>query len=131
MKILFIYTLISLLSTHLYAGDAKLGKSIYKKKGCMACHKKDGMGAAKFVNGVIKLKATAGPQIAGLDEKYILTQLLAIQGKDKATKRKTKFTGAMKVKLKSLSEKDFEDLASYLSKVINPKAGIHKGLLEK
>jgi cytochrome c553 len=113
------------------AGDSAAGKKIYKKKNCKQCHKKDGMGKAKMVGGKYKLSAAKGPRIAGLSEEYVYAQLVAIQGKDKATARKTKYTSSMKAKIKKLTNEDFKNLAAYISKDLNPAKGKIKGLLEK
>ena len=96
----------------------------------MQCHGKDGLGKAKMKKGKLKLGAMKGPRIAGLSEQYLVDQLKAIQGKDKANLRKTKYTASMKSKIKKLSEKDIKDLAAYVSSGLNPKAGKAKGMLE-
>ena len=89
------------------------------------------MGKAKIKKGKLKLTAMAGPRIAGLNESYIVTQLSAIQGKDKSSVRKSKYTASMKSKIKKLTQEDFNDLATYIANEINPKAGVHVGLLEE
>lgn len=111
----------------LYAGNAENGKGLYNKIGCTACHNKNGMGKAPTVQ---KITAAAGPRIAGLTENYIVTQMLAIQGNDPKTERKTKNTPTMKIKIKKLTKQDIEDLAAYVSKVINPSAGPHVGIIK-
>ena len=85
----------------------------------------------KMKDGKLKLKVTAGPRLAGLSEAYIVEQLTAIQGKDKKKRRKSKYTNTMKLKIKKLTQKDFQDLAAYISNDINPKSGKTKGLKEK
>lgn len=121
---------ILLLSLSAISADSKAGKKLYKKINCAQCHGKDGMGKAKFKNGKWKLGAVKGPRIAGLKKKYTIEQLIAIQGKDKATRRKTKYTTSMKAKIKKLTEQDFKNLAKYIAEDLNPSAGKFKGLLQ-
>ena len=124
MKVL----LTSLLLLNLSTAMALTGEQLYKKINCAQCHDKDGMGKAKKEkDGTYDVKATKGPRIAGLDEKYIEEQMLAIQSK----KRKTKYTLSMAVKIKKLSPEDIKSLSSYIAKELNPKAGKAKGMLQK
>lgn len=119
--------------------DLKIAAKDYKKV-CLQCHAKDGMGKAKLSKktGKFKINAMAGPQIAGLSEKYITEQVLAIQ----AGTRKNKNTISMKQNLKRVKPKakradkkllpeDVAALAHYISKELNKKAGPHKGMEEK
>lgn len=101
------------------AGNKAKGKGVYKKVNCAMCHKADAMGKAK--NG--KLAVTKGPQIAGLEAKYIVEQMKAIKTK----KRKTKYTSMMVAKIKKLTDKDMKDVAAYVSSLSSPI----KGMLEK
>ena len=131
MKYFFLLSLIFSFSYSSYAAPDHLkGRKLFRKKACATCHGKRGMGKAKLKEGKLKLKITAGPRIAGLNEKYILEQLLAIQGKDKKKVRKTKFTKSMRTRIKKLSKEDFQNLAAYVSKKINPSAGKTKGLVK-
>ncbi len=130
MKFVLMLMTCFLFSLNTNAGDIANGKKLYKKIGCKACHKKDGMGKAKIKNGKLKITGVAGPRIAGLNEEYIVAQLKAIQGKDKASVRKTRNTISMKSKIKKLTDKDFTDLATYISKELSPKDGAYKGMLE-
>lgn len=114
-----------------FSADSAAGKKIYKKVNCAQCHGKDGMGTAKMKKGKLDIKATKGPRVAGLSEAYLVEQLTAIQGKDKATLRKTKYTVSMKTKIKKLTEEDIKNLAAYVANELNPKAGKTKGMLEK
>lgn len=128
MKIAFISFFCSLfMLSSATAGDVAKGKNLYHKKvKCQQCHNKDGMGKAKLVNGKLKLGAMKGPRIAGLSEKYIIDQMKAIKSK----KRKSRYTNTMRTKIKKLTDKDFADLATYISKKINAKAGKFKGMEE-
>ncbi len=128
MKTLIIFTLV--LSTNLFAQDAKNGEKVYKTVKCMQCHGKDGMGLAKLdkATGKIKLNPMKAPRIAGLPADYVEAQMIAIQAKDKdKTKhRKTKYTASMKAKILKLSAQDFKDVAAYVSTELNKKAGEYK-----
>ena len=115
------------LSLNSHAGDSAKGKALYKKINCAQCHGKDGLGKAKKKKGKWKLNPVKGPQIANLDAAYIVAQLEAV----KSGARKTKYTSSMKAKLKKYSKADFEDLAAYISKDLNPKAEKIKGMLQK
>lgn len=52
-----------------------------------------------------------GPKIAGLDKDYIIEQVTAI----KEGTRKSKYTGGMRSRVKRLSEKDIQEVATYVS----------------
>lgn len=114
-----------------FAADAAKGKALYKEYDCAICHSRDGMGEAKVVNGVPSMAPDAGSRVAGLPEDYSVAQMLAIQGLDEKTERKTEFTKSMKKQIKGLSKTDMEDLAAYLAKEINPEAGAYKSTLAK
>jgi cytochrome c553 len=126
MRILAIISLL-MLTLNVQAGDAAKGKKLYKKINCAQCHGKKGLGKAKMKKGKWKLNPVKGPQIAGLDAAYIVEQLEAV----KSGARKTKYTSSMKAKIKKYSKEDFENLAAYISKEINPKAPAVKGMLQK
>lgn len=104
------------------AADAVRGAALYKSNECATCHAKDGMGVAKVFSNKPRVEETAGPRIAGLEEKYIVTQMLAIQGLDQKTERKTETTKEMKKITKNLTKQDFEDMAAYVSQEINKPA---------
>ena len=103
-------------------GDIAKGKKLFKKKNCKQCHKKDGMGKAKIVDGKEKLSAVKGPKIAGLSEAYVVEKLKAI--KMGAKGRKTRY---MKSRIKSLKDQDMADIAAFV-KSLGPD---YKGMLEK
>lgn len=134
MKILAIISLLTL-ALNVQAGDSAKGKTLYKTINCAQCHGKDGLGKAsrakkdskKYKKGDWKLNPVKGPQIANLDAAYIVEQLEAV----KSGARKTKYTSSMKAKIKKYSKADFEDLAAYISKDLNPKAEKIKGMLQK
>lgn len=101
------------------AGNVANGQKIYKKVNCALCHNADGMGKAK--DG--KLAIVKGPQIAGLDEAYIVEQVEAIQSK----KRKTKNTSMMWTKVRSLKPQDIKDVAAYVHQMTKTR---YKGMLQ-
>lgn len=117
MKKMIISLMALVLSSQIYAGDAKKGEATYKKVNCAQCHNADGMGKAT----PDKVALLKGPRIAGLDEKYIVEQVTAIQG----GKRKTKATAMMLAKVKSLSAGDIANVAAYVSTMSKDK---HKGM---
>ena len=127
MKLFITSCLFTILSQNVMAGDIAKGKSLYKENECATCHSKNGMGEAKIVNGIAQLDLTAGPRIAGLDEKYIVTQILETQN----GQRVTKFTANMKKQIKDLTKAEIEDIAAYVAKEINSKAGAYKSQLNK
>ena len=120
-----------LVSNSVFAGNAVRGKELYRENDCATCHSRDGMGEAKMVNGAPSLTTSEGPRIAGLDEKYLITQITAIQGLDPKTEKKTEFTKSMKKQIAKLSAQDIEDLAAYIAKEINPTAGSYVNPLAK
>ncbi len=125
MKILKIICFILAASTtNTFAGDEKAGKKVFKKGNCITCHKADGMGKAKIVNGKPKLALMMGPRISGLEEKYIIERITSIQSKT----YKSAHTKTMQMFVKKLTRKDIEDVAAYVSKVLGAKSGKHKGL---
>ncbi len=95
-----------LFSMNSFAGDIAKGKKAFKKVNCALCHNADAMGKAK--DGKVAL--LKGPQIAGLDEAYIVEQVTAIQNK----KRKTKNTSMMMAKVKKLTPAEIKDIAAYV-----------------
>lgn len=114
---------LTLFSLGASAGDAKKGAVLYKKNDCATCHAKDGMGVAKvFSDNKPRVDINEGPRILGLEEKYIVTQMIAIQGKDPNVIRQTEFTREMKKVTKDLTKQDFEDIAAYVSQEMNKPA---------
>ena len=133
MKILAILAVLMTSLSFAQGGDADRGALIYARKkdkklgktkpaNCVQCHGKDGMGKAKKKDGEWKLNMMKGARIAGLPEAYIYEQLKAVQSK----KRKTKNTGTMYMRIKKYDDQDLKDLAAYVSKKLNPKAGEYK-----
>ena len=119
MKKLLLFVLLFSSFNAFAKGDKALGKKVYKKVNCALCHGPKGMGKAK--NG--KFALTRGPQIAGLDAKYIVEQMKAIKSK----KRKTKYTTMMVTKIKKLKDKDIKDVAAYVT-TLAPRL---KGMLQE
>jgi cytochrome c553 len=133
-KTIFICAVLSsclTMSQNAQAGDAAKGAALYKENDCTICHSRDGMGEAKVLKDIPSITASEGPRIAGLAEDYAITQMVAIQGLDPKTERKTDFTKSMKKQIKGLSKTDIDDLAAYISKNINPEAGAYKSTLAK
>lgn len=119
MKNTFLMMAVLFFSMNSFAGNIANGKKVFKKVNCALCHNKDAMGKAK--NGKIAL--LKGPQIAGLDEAYIVEQVTAIQGK----KRKTKFTSMMMAKVKKLTATEIKDIAAYVHSLSKTR---HVGMLQ-
>lgn len=101
------------------AGDAVKGAALYKSYSCATCHAKNGLGVAKVFGEKPRVDIAEGPRIAGLEEKYIVDQMMAIQGRDPKHIRVTETTKEMKKNTKDLSKQDMEDIAAYVSKEIN------------
>lgn len=87
-----------LLTANTYAADATKGETLYKA--CISCHGPAGEGN----------EAMKAPRLSGQHDWYIVTQLKAF----KALERKNP---TMLPFIKNLSEKDYEDLAAYISKM--------------
>lgn len=130
MKILVLVT--CLVAINVFAGDIKRGEMLYDVKttpelkaeglkglNCFQCHGKIGEGRADKKDGKYKLSAMKGPRIANLSEEYIVEQLKAIHDKS----RKTKYTNTMALRIAKSSEKDFQDLAAYVSQLNGEKPG--------
>ena len=118
-RTIFLFSLSFISMGTFAAGDKAKGKAFYKKVNCAMCHGPKGLGKAK--NG--KLAVTKGPPIAGLDEKYIVKEMTAIQIK----KRKSKYTTMMVTKIKKLSPQDMRDVAAYAAS-LGPRI---KGMKQK
>lgn len=101
------------------AADTKRGSRLYVENNCATCHARDGMGIAKVFNGKPKVDETHGPRIAGLDEKYIVEQMIAIQGKTPGHLRKTESTKEMKKLTKDLTKEEMADIAAFVARDIN------------
>lgn len=91
-----ISSILILLSVSSFAQDAGRGKSLYAK--CISCHGKQGEGK----------KSMKAPKIAGQFDWYIYTSL--VDFKKGARKNPT-----MLPFIKNLSDKDYQDLAAYIS----------------
>lgn len=91
---------------------------------CQQCHGPRGMGKAKVVDGKIKTAPMRGPQIAGLEESYIIQALKEVQGNDK----KRKMAAMMRVKIRKLTPRQIEVIAHFVSKVLNPEVKSHRGM---
>ncbi len=83
----------------LAAGDKSKGAVLFKK--CISCHGKDGMGK----------KSQNAPMIAGQYDWYIVSQVKAIQGKERWNENSKK----MYPFVKKLEETEIQDLAAYIS----------------
>ncbi len=127
MKSAIFFSLFLSMMAPSFAGDVTKGATLYKKKGCKQCHKADGSGKAKLIAGKFKVSGTKGPAISGLSVAYIVQQITAIQGKDKATRRKTRFTTGMKAKVRRLKPEQISDLAAYIHSLAKSS---RKGMLE-
>ncbi len=78
-----------------FSADAKKGQSLYKS--CVQCHGEDGRGNP----------AEKAPKIAGQFDWYIVSSIKALKaGKERNRKN---------CKIKSLSDEDIENLATYIS----------------
>lgn len=120
--------LVFILSLPAFSGDIKNGEKLWKKINCAQCHGNDGAGKAKQnKDGSWKLGAVKGPGLVGLNEEYIVAQLLAVHSKE----RKTKYTTSMYTKIKKYTESDFKDLAAYIAQDLGKGAAPLKGMLEK
>jgi cytochrome c553 len=122
-KILFLSVVMSFSA---FGQDAAQGKKIYDQVKCSQCHGVNGEGKAAYVDGAWKVNAMKGPQITGLSEEYIYTQLKAIQ--DKKRPNPAVYT-SMRAKITKLTDDDFKAIAKYLSS--QPQKIKAKGMLEK
>lgn len=78
------------------AADAAAGKSLYAK--CIACHGQNGEGNV----------SQQAPKIAGQYEWYIYSSLLQFKNLERKNPTMLPF-------IKNLSDKDYQDLAAYIS----------------
>lgn len=98
MKLLAL-TLSLIISTSLFAQDAKRGQTLYKT--CVQCHGEKGM-------GIPEQKA---PRIAGQHDWYIISTINKFK---EGTDRKNP---TMLPYIKNLSDQDIADLAAYVSQM--------------
>ena len=96
LSILFIGILVSF-SAH--SGDVKNGEKLYAS--CIQCHGDRGL-------GVPEQKA---PRISGQHARYIETQLNAFKSKKRKNPKMYPF-------IKNLSDKDYKDLAAFVSQLM-------------
>ncbi len=96
LKKTFFLLSLAVLSSSLFAGDGERGKTLFAK--CISCHGQDGMGK----------ESMKAPRIAGQYDWYIISALKAFKSKERSNPTMYPF-------IKDLSEKDFEDLSTYLS----------------
>ena len=82
------------------AQDASNGQKIYQAKKCFECHGHNGEGK----------KEEDAPRIAGQYDWYILISLNNFKSKKRANDKMLPY-------IEGLGEKDFKDLAAYLSKL--------------
>jgi len=94
---LFSFILIIMTSSLYAAGDREKGKEIFSKK-CVACHGKNGEGN----------KSQKAPKLAGQFDWYIVTQLNNFQKGVRNNPKMLPF-------IKTLTEKDFQNLGAYLN----------------
>jgi cytochrome c553 len=107
------------------AAGAAVGAAIYKKGNCTTCHKADGAGNPHPQVGLMK-----GPVIAGLSEKYIYEQLVAVKSgtRPNGINGKKNYT-SMKTFITKLTDEEFKQVAKYVSEL--GKGKTIKGFLEK
>lgn len=96
MKSLILLVSLSLISAPVMAQDAARGAQLYQT--CIQCHGDKGQGDP----------AQEAPRIAGQFDWYILSSLIAFQKGERKNPKMLPF-------IKGLSEKDFKDLAQYIS----------------
>lgn len=95
---LFLLSILVLSMNNAIAADASAGKSLYAK--CVSCHGQNGEGNA----------AQKAPRIAGQHDWYIYTQLVSFKNGDRKNPTMLPF-------IKNLSDKDYQDLAAYISSI--------------
>lgn len=81
-----------------FAQDAEKGKALYQA--CIQCHGEQGLGD----------KAQEAPKLSGQFDWYIVSQLNKFKAKERHNPKMYPF-------IKNLTNKDFEDLAAYISKL--------------
>lgn len=87
---------IALTTLNTYAADAVKGKTLYNR--CIACHGKKGEG----------MESQKAPRLAGQFDWYIYSSLVQF-------KKKERVNPVMFPFIKNLSDKDYQDLAAYIS----------------
>lgn len=80
------------------AGDATKGKELFQR--CVSCHGANGEGN----------KAQKAPRLAGQHEWYLVTQLKSFRDQKRSNPPMFPF-------IKDLSDKEFEDLAAFISQL--------------
>lgn len=84
---------------HIEAAATDIGKELYLKKGqCFTCHGQNGEGNV----------AQLAPKLAAQHDWYILAQLKKMKAGERVNEKMNPF-------LKDLTEKDFEELAKFIS----------------
>ena len=94
----FLIAMISMVSLSVFAQNAEKGAQLYGT--CIQCHGEKGLGNVD----------QQAPRIAGQHDWYILTQLTNFKSKIRQNEKMYPY-------IKNLSEQDFKDLASYVSKL--------------
>lgn len=80
------------------AQDIARGGELYKSNNCLMCHGVQGQGLQSFL----------GPKIGGQHDWYLLTALKDFKARDRKNPEMYPY-------IQNLTEKDFKDLASYIS----------------
>ncbi|GAB4019879.1 MAG: hypothetical protein Fur0010_22210 [Bdellovibrio sp.] len=96
MKSIALLASLFFISSPLFAQDANRGSQLYQT--CIECHGDKGQGNPE----------QAAPRLAGQHDWYILSSLIAFQKGERKNPKMLPF-------IKGLSEKDFKDLAAYIS----------------
>lgn len=94
----FIALLFMLMSVSAFTQDAEKGKALFAT--CVQCHGADGYGMEK----------QKAPRIAGQHDWYIVLSLQKFKSGERKNPTMLPF-------IKKLSDKDFSDLAAYISKL--------------
>ena len=95
-KVLLVISMLFSLNT--IAADASAGKSLYAK--CVACHGQNGEGNP----------SQKAPRIAGQHDWYIYSSLVAFKQGERKNPTMLPF-------IKNPSDKDYQDLAAYISQI--------------
>jgi len=96
LKLLATTTLLVLFSSSVFAQDAAKGAQLFAT--CVQCHGDQGHGDP----------AQQAPRIAGQHDWYLLSSLIAFKKGERQNPKMLPF-------IKNLTEKDFKDLAAYIS----------------
>lgn len=95
-KFSYVSLFLILMSQSIFAADASAGKALFAK--CISCHGQNGEGNA----------AQKAPRLAGQYEWYIYSSLNMFKNLERKNPTMLPF-------IKNLSDKDFQDLAAYIS----------------